>query len=349
MSANILSLERKINETLKSPLWDRELKNSTPSLQLSVFVKGQQQARVNWGKEYVFYDWASITKISFTVSIFMKLVSEKRLRLNDPLQRWLPWYPYKNVSVRQVLSHCAGYVDWFPFYQKLDLSLDVSLRLEQLKKLLREQKRSGRNTAVYSDLDFLLLRYVLESVCEAPLLKIFEDNKQELQLGRAHFAVNNQPLFPRSNYAPTEKCSWRKKIMQGEVHDENAWSLSGVSSHAGLFGRLEDLETWALGLRNRAFVSPKVRDEFLRRQMPSRRGDWAVGFMLPTVGHSTSGNYMSPTSVGHTGFVGNSFWWDRKLDIMIFILSNRVHPTRANRNFVKLRPRLHDLIMKNFV
>lgn len=96
-------------------------------------------------------------------------------------------------------------------------------------------------------------------------------------------------------------------------------------------------------------ASAKTADKFLRRAVPEKLGDWALGYMMPSKKNSSSGQYFSKESVGHTGFTGTSLWFDPKKDVAIVILSNRVHPKRSNQRFRKLRPQIHDVIIEELL
>ena len=165
-----------------------------------------------------------------------------------------------------------------------------------------------------------------------------------------HFNENNKPTFSIDKYAPTENCPWRRQIIQGEVHDENAWALGGVAPHAGLFGSVGAVSEWALWFRQEFYGSKsqwadaQLVQKFTERCFPTKKGDWSLGFMLPTPGSASCGRYFSPLSFGHTGFTGTSFWMDPEKDLMVILLSNRIHPVRSNELFKKARPQIHDWI-----
>ena len=115
-------------------------------------------------------------------------------------------------------------------------------------------------------------------------------------------------------------------------------------------GTIEAVSEWALKLRasvvdgDDEYFDAKTARRFTRRQIPRKTGDWGLGFMKPTKGRASCGKYFNAQSFGHTGFTGTSIWMDPVQDILIVILSNRVHPTRHNPAFAALRPRLHDWI-----
>jgi CubicO group peptidase (beta-lactamase class C family) len=136
------------------------------------------------------------------------------------------------------------------------------------------------------------------------------------------------------------------------VHDDNAWAFGGLSTHAGLFGSIDDLGWFALFMRSelkgyaKTSVKPKTAQFFASRSLPPGKGDWALGYMMPTPGNSSAGNYFSPFSIGHTGFTGTSLWYDPQADLSIAILSNRVFYGRENKEFATLRPQIHNWIIE---
>ena len=155
-------------------------------------------------------------------------------------------------------------------------------------------------------------------------------------------------------YAATEDCPWRGKILDGEVHDENAFTLGGVAGHAGLFGTAQDVYgllkdllsvyagKWNIGLFRRDVVQT-----FFQRQ--SDVGSWALGFDTPTRPDSSSGQYFSDQSVGHLGFTGTSFWVDLLKGVIVILLTNRIHPNRENERIKAFRPLLHDTVMNSML
>jgi CubicO group peptidase (beta-lactamase class C family) len=268
-----------------------------------------------------------------------------------------------------VLSHSAGLPWWAPYYSELDLTKSPKARREQLKNILSKSEILKSKKSTYSDVDFILLGFLLEKLYKKPLAQIWKNLNYAKKLKTVHFnelssgsksqvnsvqgdkfsAYRFHLKYPKAQYAPTEKCPWRNKTLQGEVHDENTWSFGGVSSHAGLFGTIDDLTNYGMFLRSMTLAKPATVKLFTKRAIPAAKGDWALGFMLPTKGQASCGKHFHPTSIGHTGFSGTSLWFDPQRDLLVTILSNRVHPTRENKNFVKLRPKLHDLVVKCLV
>lgn len=333
-------------------LTDHRLERYTPGLCIEVAKNGQSKISLKMGKTYPNYDLASLTKIIFCVSVVMRLYEAKKIDLNKSLSFYLDWWPHKKIKVKNLLNHTAGLKDWQAYYKKLARINGPKEKREALRLELAKAKPTTRKKSVYSDIDFLLLGFLIEKIEQKPLFEVFEYEKKRLGIKGLHFSPQNKRKYAKSKYAPTEKCSWRKKTLQGEVHDDNTWAMGGVSTHAGLFGAPKDVLKFGLLLRKAlkskkgsALCKHQTAKFFTKRVMSSKVGDFALGYMLPSKKGSSAGTKMSRQSIGHTGFTGTSLWYDPKKDILIVILSNRVHPKRANKKFVGLRPKLHDAIM----
>jgi CubicO group peptidase (beta-lactamase class C family) len=151
--------------------------------------------------------------------------------------------------------------------------------------------------------------------------------------------------------APTEDCPWRKKVLCGEVHDDNAYAVGGVAGHAGLFSSVRDIHQLLACLNGchrgkNTFLPQALIQEFLSRDESVKNSTYALGWDTPSENKSSSGKYFSLHSVGHLGFTGTSIWWDLEKNCHVVLLSNRVHPTRKNEKIREFRPYIHDLIMK---
>jgi CubicO group peptidase (beta-lactamase class C family) len=126
-----------------------------------------------------------------------------------------------------------------------------------------------------------------------------------------------------------------------------------VSTHAGLFGSIDDLACYGLQLRAQlrglagARVSQATAQLFAQRAIAREVGDWALGFMMPSPQGASCGRYFSPESIGHTGFTGTSIWYDPTRDLLVTILSNRVFSGRENKGFLTLRPQMHDWVVES--
>lgn len=325
---------------------------ATPSLQIGVWEKGRKRAQLQFGQDYRFYDLASLTKIIFTTTSWMQRISQFPKELQSNLGHHFKKTDWKKVLLSDVLSHNAGMTWWKPYYLEIDPELSRDNRILDLKQKILLEKPHLQPKAIYSDLDFLIAGFFLNDLTQKDWSDNFEKIRDGFDLEEVRFHPENKPFHKVSLYAPTENCPWRKKVLQGEAHDENTWALGGVAPHAGLFGDLEGAGQWILKLRKilvndraAAGIQPKILKKFITRAIPKERGDWALGWMMPTKGSASCGSLMSLKSVGHTGFTGTSIWWDPTKDLIIVILSNRIYPTRENKKFVQLRPQLHDLIM----
>jgi CubicO group peptidase (beta-lactamase class C family) len=137
-------------------------------------------------------------------------------------------------------------------------------------------------------------------------------------------------------------------VLRGEVHDENAFAMGGVSGHAGLFGDaasvLQLVRAWREAALGRSALWPAdLTGRFVTRQRDLGQGTWALGWTVPTP-PSTSGRFFSPRSYGHLGFTGTSVWVDPDRELTVILLTNRVHPTRDNPGIAAFRPAIHDAI-----
>ena len=304
------------------------------------------------------FDLASLTKPLATALGVMKLVDRGTIELDRPLYELVQTAPLKDkrgLTPRLLLSHSAGLSDWKPFYMKL-----VQFEPECRKGLLREQIIDlpfayGPGTAcLYSDLGYMLLEWIIEEKTGETLCAFLERACYGPMSLKWTFlgSANGPQEIKAEEFAATEDCPWRGKIMRGEVHDENAYALGGYSGHAGLFGTAEEVFSIAnmlrehyRGKRDDFFSAVTVR-EFFRKQDIVEEGTFALGWDTPSPGNSSAGRYFSEKSVGHLGFTGTSLWMDLEKDVIVVLLTNRVHPTRENEKIKAFRPLIHDRVME---
>jgi CubicO group peptidase (beta-lactamase class C family) len=305
------------------------------------------------GKTYPYYDLASLTKIIFTTQALMKAFDEGLWSLDTKVADIVPGFKHAQIKIAECMNHSSGLPWWIPLYQKLDLKRDRPARWEETKKIISELTLESNEVSVYSDIGFMVLGDVLEHIYKKPLLDVWRDMQNcfyhKLTLD---FHADNRPLQNTDYYAPTERCPWRGKIIQGEVHDDNAWALGGVAPHAGLFGSIDDVSWYGLLVRSQitGFSKNSMRLKtaklFGSRSRGIGKGDWALGFMMPSPNQSSSGKYFSPVSIGHTGFTGTSLWYDPAQDLLVVLLSNRVFFGRELKHFQALRPQIHNWIIE---
>lgn len=348
-------VEPRFKETLDIH-WE-EIIRAAPGLVVQVAVGENRVIDLEWGKTYPYYDLASLTKVIFTSTATISLLSRMGRRwqsyLRQPIHEILEWWPHGATTPQSLFTHTAGLEWWLPMYKRLRGPVKPEFRWPQLPEKLAKVRPRRRHSAIYSDLDLWLLGFWLEQMYEQSLLDIWMEHVEKWKINSAKifFHPANKRKYKKSTYAPTERCPWRKRVLQGEVHDENAWSFGGVAPHAGLFGTADEVMNWALRLRkaylhDTSYVDSKVTRYFVNRRVPRAIGDWGLGFMKPSKGKASCGKYFSQHSFGHTGFTGTSYWYDPRRDLSVVILSNRVHPTRKNNAFVALRPQLHNWIVK---
>jgi serine-type D-Ala-D-Ala carboxypeptidase len=317
-------------------------------------------AKIPMKKETIF-DLASLTKPLSTTLALMKLVSDEILDLDKPLFDIIPDplnSDKKNLTPRLLLNHTAGFVDWSPFYKDI-----AAYKIEDRKKTLRRWileaplDYSPGEKCLYSDLGFMLLEWVIEILAGSTLKDYIEENFYK-QLDLPRLFLNNGSVLNginKNEIAATEACPWRNRVIQGDTHDENAYAVGGYSGHAGLFGTAENvlglmnmLREHYFGLRNDYFKTGLV-DLFFRKQEIVKNSTWALGWDTPSKEGSSSGKYLSANSIGHLGFTGTSLWMDLTRDLIVILLTNRIHPTRENLKIKEFRPAIHDLIMEELI
>jgi serine-type D-Ala-D-Ala carboxypeptidase len=309
------------------------------------------------------YDLASLTKVVGLTTATMLAVDQGKLALDAPVQRYLPSFggPGKErVTVRMLLAHASGLPAWRPLFRETTSRVEA-FALADTTPL----DSTPGATDVYSDLGAIVLTQVVEAIYHERLDSLL----QRTVFGPLGMASTR--YLPGSTehdrIAPTELDPLRGRVLRGEVHDENAARMDGVSGHAGLFASAEDLLTFAewmleqtversggqavslsksasLPPTDRPTVRPSVVREFTRRQNLVPGSSRALGWDTPTPGGS-AGTRLSQRSFGHTGFTGTSIWIDPERRLAIVLLSNRVNPTRNNPRWNPVRAQVADLVM----
>ena len=342
------SQEAKIAEKLKNSIVD-----VTPGVSVRAYHLGRLVCDVSVGHTYPYYDLASLTKVIFTQQAIMEAFDKGLWNFETQVRDLLPDFK-PQILIKDLLTHTSGLEWWRPFYQSVPLELSWPEKRRWLYQEINNSVVKKNGQAVYSDLGFMLLGFVLEKIHQQDLLSIWQSVKERYYPSTSFdFHVNNKTDKPQDLFAPTEDCPWRQRIMRAEVHDENTWSLGGVSTHAGLFGSIEDVSAFGLNVRSqlqgiaRYSIRQKTAQLFATRAIPAESGDWALGYMMPSVEGASCGPHFSVLSIGHTGFTGTSFWYDPRHDLLVLVLSNRVHYGRENRAFVGLRPQIHSWIYES--
>jgi len=246
-----------------------------------------------------------------------------------------------DVTVRMLLAHSSG----LPAYEKLFLK--AKTRDELLAAAFATPLTSDPGTrAEYSDIGFIILAVALERVADETLDRFCQ---REIfgPLGMAQTAYN-PPASWKAAIPPTaDDRRFRKRIIQGEVQDENASVLGGVAGHAGLFATAGDLATFSHVLLQggRPLVRPETLDLFTRREAAPAGTSRALGWDTPS-SPSQSGKYFSPRSFGHLGYTGTSLWIDLERQLAITLLTNRTWPDCSNQAIKHVRPAFHDAVVE---
>ncbi len=257
----------------------------------------------------MWFDLASLTKVIFTTQRCLELVEAGQIELDRPIFHYLPdlrQYDLnaveRHLTIRKLLAHETSLPAVEPLYT---LGQDA----ETLRAYIL-QRDWPKGAAVYSDINFILLGLLIERVTGTSL--------------------KDQKLTPGLSFTPpidqsvaTEFCTWRGRVMRGEVHDENAFALGGAAGHAGLFGTIDGVLDHALRLLNDEGLSSSLMTEMMTPQFNNRTSGWEINH---EGWHGGEGH--SPRTIGHLGFTGTGLWIDHDRGYAWALLTNRVHPSR---------------------
>ena len=299
------------------------------------------------------YDLASLTKVIATTTLLMRRVEADALDLDAAAASYLPELKESAVggaTLRDLLAHSSGLPCCTELFRELGEDLDRDeARGRYLEHIAgTELAVARRERAIYSDLGVLLLGEILERGSDRGLaLQVEEEVLEPLGLIDTGYVP---PEELRERIAPTEFDSWRGRLPHGEVHDENTLALGGIAPHAGLFGTARDVAVLGQAMLNggvygeRRLADSETVALFTRRAELVPGSSRALGWDTPS-DPSSAGRYFSARSFGHTGFTGTSLWIDPELDLIVVLLTNRVHPTRENIAIRRLRPAIHDAVV----
>ncbi|HEX6631634.1 MAG TPA: serine hydrolase domain-containing protein [Gemmatimonadaceae bacterium] len=294
---------------------------------------------------HTLWDMASLTKVVALTSAMMQLVEQGRVELDAPVQRYLPEWTgagKERVTIRHLLTHSSGLPAWRPLYKETDSpaaarALVLATSLDTVPGV----------RYVYSDLGAILLGFVVERVTGQPLDRYVQEHVFA-PLGMTE-TMYLPPDSLRPRIAPTEFDPWRQRHLRGEVHDENAYALGGVSAHAGLFStghdvvRLTRMYLNGGELDGARIVGAETIRRFTTVQDPAL-SHRALGWETPN-GTNSAGHDLSAHAFGHTGFTGTSIWIDPERDVFVVLLTNRVNPTRERHGIGPARIALADAAM----
>jgi CubicO group peptidase (beta-lactamase class C family) len=256
------------------------------------------------------FDLASLTKVIATTPMILALAEQGRLDLDRPLTDAIPdlrQYDVEGAAERRLtFRDCLAHRTFLPAVEPIYTYGGDPERLRAF--VLQREWRNG--PPVYSDINFILLGIAVERLTGAPL--------SACPLGAG---LSYGP--PPGPAAATEDCTWRGRVMKGEVHDENARALGGAAGHAGLFGTVGGVLGFASGLLDGSGASRFALEQIRTVQHANRTCGWEKRFE-----GWRGGDACSPETIGHTGFTGTGLWVDFDRGLAWTLLTNRVHPTR---------------------
>ena len=298
------------------------------------------------------FDIASLTKVVATTTMAAILYERGLLELDATVAGTIPEFladacgeadaRRRDVTFRMLLAHSSG----LPAYEKLFLKAHA--RKELLSAAFTTSLCADPGTrAEYSDIGFITLGAALERIAQESL-DVFCQREIFGPLAMTGTTFN-PPTETRGQIPPTtdERDGLRKRIIQGEVQDENACILGGVAGHAGLFSTAEDLAAFAHAMLSggRPILRPETVAVFTRRESAPAGTSRALGWDTPSV-PSQSGKYFGPASFGHLGYTGTSLWVDPDRQLSITLLTNRTWPDCANQAIKQVRPEFHDAVVE---
>ena len=274
------------------------------------------------------FDLASLSKVIATTTMILTLAEQGRLDLDRPLTDAIPdlrQYDVAGAAERKLtFRDCLMHRSFLPAVEPIYTYGDDPARLRAF--ILQREWRHG--SPVYSDINFILLGIAIERLTRASL--------------------TDWPLGAGLGFGPppgpavaTEHCSWRGRVMKGEVQDENAYALGGAPGHAGMFGTVDGVLGFARALMAGEILSETMMAEICAAGDRHRTCGWERAFA-----GWHGGDACSAETIGHTGFTGTGLWIDFERGLAWTLLSNRVHPTRhADSGITTLRPAVGDRVI----
>lgn len=294
------------------------------------------------------YDLASVTKVTGTTSVFMQLVQQGKVRMTDPVSKYLPEFIERapsaedkarrqQVTVEHLLTHTAGLVAWKAYYRT---RTNYAAMLQAILTTPLESEPGAR--CRYSDFGMLLAGEVASRAGKKPLA-ILEQELVFAPLGMTN-TLRNPPAWLRARIAPTEKWPDRADFVHGVVHDENARAGEGITGHAGLFSTAEDLGKLAAELLRAAegksrWLSQSVFAEFTRPHELAPESGRGLGWGLDNGEHR---------AISHNGFTGTYIRVELSRKMYLVLLTNAVHPTRDNNQLGAVRREAMASILRAF-
>ena len=318
------------------------------------------------------FDLASVTKVMSTTAIALALHACQAIDLTAPLKTWLPTARAGHVTLEDLLFHRSGLSAFLPFFAPVmvnhprlfDADCPAEVRATARAALVAQvlatpPLRAVGEASVYSDLGFILLGEALSAAAKLPLDVLFGVHVEgPLGLTAQYRRISGRPALPHSlaptgstrprEPAPGQEGMWdvaARPTRAGEVDDDNAWCLDGVSGHAGLFGTAQDVARFGQAILEGQFVPPSRWAKDSRTPDSTR----ALGFDTPSAEGSSAGARFGRSgpkgAIGHLGFTGTSLWIDLDRELVVSLCTNRVALGRANVAIRDFRIRFHDAVL----
>ena len=299
------------------------------------------------------FDLASLTKVVATTTAAMLLYEEGRLAIDATVRSYLPAFdsPDKaDITIAHLLTHTSGFTPFRTFYA--DGVLTRQAIIDSIFTIPLDYAPGA--VYRYSDFGMITLALVMEAITGEGFAALTRSRIFE-PLGMTSTGFRGTGA-PDPTVVPTELDDYfRQRLVQGEVHDENAWILGGTAGHAGLFSSAEDVAKFASMLAQDGrypggqFLQPSTLALFTS-VVDSTVSTRALGWDTKSPDKpSSSGEHFGPRSYGHTGFTGTSLWLDPDTGVFVILLTNRVYPTRRNYRISELRPMIADLAYEALV
>jgi CubicO group peptidase (beta-lactamase class C family) len=301
------------------------------------------------------YDLASLTK-PFVATTALRLVEAGKITLDTRADSLVPDVrggPGGVATLEQLLTHRAGLAAWGGLY--LDVPHEpgtTAARRWILSEAARRSERAPDVETEYSDLGYIIAGEMIARAGGGTLDTVVErEVLATLGIAKEVFYAGALPSDKKAELvrtaAPTERCEWRGRIVRGEVHDENASALGGVAGHAGLFGSARGVAVFGVAVLESlegkgTLLSKSSLEHALAPRGPRETARYRLGWDVKSGNPSTAGRRLGARTFGHLGFTGTSLWCDPDQAIVVVLLTNRVHPSRANEKIKGFRPAFHD-------
>lgn len=276
------------------------------------------------------FDLASVTKVMFTTIAVLRAVAQNNIALDDKISKYIPDLRQYDINADErmlTIEQCLNHQSFFPAVEPI---YTLGLNPQTMRAYIT-QKEWAHFEPRYSDINYLLLGILLERISGKSLID---------------FETPNGTTFTpqKENCVATEFCTWRERVICGEVHDENAFAFGGASGHAGLFGTIDNVLDFGFDILNARHLPEDLNNQLFVKRTPSR----SLGFEIKN-DNWHGGQKCSHLTIGHTGFTGTAIWIDKEREIAWSLLTNRVHPSRHfDSGIINLRKEISDLVVSGF-